>query len=270
MPVRLNFYLMLSNRVIGTSHTKAARYSLDSNTWETLADLKHGRSDTPSIFVVNTTYAHDPNSPQYRLYVVGGEEDPSTSMEYNDITVSPWAMDRWNRESLHLPYGVIYTEAINVNNTAYICSGNDTTHRKSVISWSPTQSVWTYKANMSIFRYNHHCTVSDKNNSIWVIAGCEADECWDHGFVEHYSVSKNIWTSSNTHPPVLERRKWWPQVCAYWDGHIYAVFSAQQYTVKRSLNPYFFIYNTASDEWARSSTKLNTEVIAQMFALVPS
>ncbi len=128
----------------------------------------------------------------------------------------------------------------------------------------PGEPAWTRVADMNIGR-GLHGTVTDGISNIWVIGGCNPRDCWPDGFIEHYNVTNNTWTKL-THVPNLESYMLYVEVCSFWRGYIYVIFSEDIFD---KLIPRFHIYNTRTGNWQESNTELILPIYWPMYATVP-
>ncbi len=119
---------------------------------------------------------------------------------------------------------------------------------------------------MSIPR-KYHCTVTDGLDTIWVLGGCDPDECWERGFIEQYTISTNTWEQL-TATPNMDKAYDWVNVCAFWEGFIFASFYKSDDSSWLAEGK-FHIFDTSERKWKISSTRLNTEVSWVISALVP-
>ncbi len=138
---------------------------------------------------------------------------------------------------------------------------------KTVISWTYGEPTWIPVVDMNIARDYRHGTVTDGISSIWVVGGCDPDECWPDGFIEQYSVTDNTWTRLNGVPD-LEKGFYNVDVASFWQGYIYVIFSKGD-VLDRVIIPGFHVYNTLTGEWQFDSTELMLPVYAAMSTIVP-
>ncbi len=227
--------------------SSAAKYNIRDDSWELLPDKRKKAFYEPAVYVMeNQLYAADAGTS-------GGTPE---KLNLSDVDSG------WTMEHATIPHDVAFTQAVVIENTAYICALSP--DRKTVISWKYGESEWIPVANMNIARYRFHGTVTDGISNIWVIAGCDPDDCWPDGFIEQYSVATNTWTKLK-HVPNIPRDLYNVQVCGFWQGHIYVIFQENNLL----LLPSFYVYNTETGEWQQDSTEFTLPVYQSMSAIVP-
>ncbi len=124
------------------------RYNTKEKTFISLPKFKFLR-DVPTVFAILS-----------HLYVTGGKER-DLKMHVLDLNNKKGI---WQISNVSLPFPVMFTQAIVINNTAYICSsgGNltyTTKKRTSVIMWTPGMAAWKSLPHLNIPR-KLHCTVT--------------------------------------------------------------------------------------------------------------
>ncbi len=155
------------------------------------------------------------------------------------------------------------TQAVVIGNTAYICTGTYAA-RKTLISWTYGGPAWTPLAEMNIARDWGHGIVTDGISNIWVIGGCDPDDCWPDGFIEQYSVETNTWTKL-VNVPNIQTNNYHVEVCVFWQGYIYVIF----HRTGQGVTPTFHVYNTETGKWHADGTELMLPVSGSMSAIVP-
>ncbi len=231
---------------------RAAKYNVKDDEWEILPHKTIHASYRPGMYVINN-----------HLYAADGDgtfssSNPSPPTEKYISNVE----SGWTREQAEPTYDVLFTQAVVIGNTVYICAGRALS-TITVISWTYGEPAWTPVANMNVARWRHG-TVTDGISNIWVVGGCDPDDCWPDGFIEHYNVADNTWTKLN-HVPDIDRDHYILQVCSFWQGYIYVIFSS----IKAGVIPRFHVYNTQTGEWHEESTELMIPVYESMSAIVP-
>ncbi len=68
--------------------------------------------------------------------------------------------------------------------------------------------------------------------------------------------------------PIYYRYGIYAEICAFWNGNIYAIFSQHEPVTKLDLR--FHIYNTQADSWTVSETLLHRDSYRQVAALIPN
>ncbi len=236
-------------RSVELYHRRAAKYNVRDDRWEILPNKTMGSPNGPAMYVIdNHLYA----SSTFNLFTA------TEKLELPDVNSG------WRREEVESIHDVNYIQVVVIGNTTYICAGN-WPGSKRVISWTYGEQAWTPVANMNIARYNSHGTVTDGVSNIWVVGGCDPDDCWPDGFIEHYNVIANTWTKL-THVPKFERDEYTVQVCSFLQGYIYVIFSSYNrgyWQVTR-----FHVYNTQTGEWHEDRTELMLIVKGSMSAIV--
>ncbi len=255
---RGNIYI--AGGVVGNKTLRrAAKYNVSGDTWQLLSNIGHFQimqsgNYVPAMYVIEN-----------QLYTTGGG-GPSSYVEKLDLgdINSGWVVER--TAPIHY---VAWTNAVVIGKRAFICAGKVSYSKTPlVISWTYGDPAWTRAADMNIARDYNHGTVTDGISNIWVIGGCDPDDCWPDGFIEQYSVTNNTWTKLN-HVPNLERDHYSVQVCSFWQGYIYVIFSRSLDISGPGLIPTFHVYNTQTGEWYLDSTQLTLPVYGSMFAIVP-
>ncbi len=204
----------------------------------------------PVMYVINN-----------HLYAADGDLTSSTPTEKLDLS----DVDSiWQREQVEPTHGANYVQAIVIGNTVYICAGHLSARTKTVTSWTYGDPAWTREADMNIAR-RFHGTVTDGISNIWVVGGCNPDDCWPDGFIEHYNMADYTWTKL-THVPDIEKGRYDVEVCSFWQGYIYVIFSKYG---SSELIPRFHVYDTQTGEWREDSTELMLSVKNSMSAIVP-
>ncbi len=253
--VRSRDIYILGGHIYGT-HTgwthDVFKYNIDDDSWERLPNITRMMvTNNPPVF-----------SDQNKLYVIS-----------YDIT---WLLDLsqadngWTEEDIKLPYRVyglnIYSTV--VGDRVFII-GKARGNTKSLISLQiGTNDPWRSHSDMNKERRQDSiCTVSDNADRIWVMGHCH--RCpWPEGLLELYQVSTDTWTTLNAGPDVSfsQKHNIFPQVCGYYNGYIYAVFSE---IYNSGLDRRFHIFNTATNTWSISQTQLAREVYYPTAAVVP-
>ncbi len=231
---------------------RAANYNVRDDRWGILPNKTIYAKWGPVVYVINN-----------HLYVADGDSTvslsnfskPTEKLDLSNVDSG------WIREQAEPTHNVLDAQAVVIRNTAYICAGS-LFETKTVISWTYGQPAWTPLAEMKIARSNNHGTVTDGISNIWVVGGCDPDDCWPDGFIEHYNVTNNTWTKLK-HVPDIESDWYDVEVCSFWQGYIYVVFS------NNGLIPSFHVYNTQTGEWHGDSTELMIPVKDSMSAIVP-
>ncbi len=231
----------------------AAVYKTDQRRWEIITNITYPRPHRPTLFHLGS-----------KLYVTGGS--PQLSMQSLDLNIMNAV---WEDENVDLPFKVTHSNAVTINNNVYICGGLSNEYQRSVITWTPGMASWTFLRDMHHSR-QWHCTLTDSDHSIWVVGGCNQDECNTIGFVELYSITTNSWKQLNSSPDTAYTRV---NFCTLWKEFIYVTF----YTWTQNSNsekvldiePFFHIYNTLSGEWKVSPPQLTTLVVDSVTAVVP-
>ncbi len=245
-------------------YQRAAKYNLRSDTWELLPDISDPSQpgENPAVYIIEN-----------QLYVTDGDDQVGGRTEPGDaLTVKLNLSDTesgWTREHAYPPYHVNNHDPVVVGNTVYIICKFGLAPYVSVnsfvkvISWTYGETVWTSVANMNVARQDHG-TVTDGISSIWVVGGCDPDDCWPDGFIERYNVENNTWTMLK-HVPNIKKLHYKIQVCSFWQGYIYVIFSRKY---ERGLIPRFHVYNTKTGEWHVDSTRIMLSAYASMSAIV--
>ncbi len=230
---------------------RAAKYNVGNDRWKTLPNRTISAGRVPVVSVIND-----------QLFSVDGDNvhPPTHTEKLNLLDID----SGWKKGQAIPPHNVYHTQAVVIGNTAYICAGTWPAI-KTVISWTYGNTVWFPKADMNIARTWYHGTVSDGISNIWVVGGCDPDDCWPNGFIKHYNVTDNTWSLLHD-VPNLERYDYKVQVCSFWQGHIYVLFSKYGSV---DLIPKFHIYNIQTGKWYEDSTELVQPVYKSMSAILP-
>ncbi len=229
-----------------------SKYNTELSSWETLTDMTEARGEAPAVFVLGG-----------RLYVASG--NGRESMESLDISN---VSSGWQAEAVQLPFNIAYSQGAVVQDRIYIFGGLIPKYMKKASSWSPGDSGWTSLPDMSISRYKH-CTVTDAEDTIWVLGGCWLEECWESGFIEQYTVSTNTWQQLTKTPDMDKSYRDRVNFCVFWKGFIYATFYKWDSPTKTNyLNPTVYIFDTVARHWNTSSTTLKTKATGVMAALM--
>ncbi len=246
-----------NGQLVELGWSRAAKYNVRDDRWEFLPNKTMGASYGPVMYVINN-----------QLYAADGDGSsftPTEKLDLSDVESS----SVWTREQAEPIYDVQFTQAVVIGDTAYICAGTGYRSTK-VISWTYGQPAWTRAADMNIAR-EWHGTVTDGISNIWVVGGCLAYECWPDGFIEHYNLADNTWTKLN-HVPDIDRDNYIVEVCSFWHGYIYVIFSKTSYVSYErytyTVIPRFHVYNTQTGEWHEDSTELMLPVRYSMSAIV--
>ncbi len=232
----------------------AARYETDLDLWKTLPLMTGITWHLATIFIIDD-----------KLYVVQGNLGDLQSLDLtrNDA--------KWTLENVTLPFpvNVIYSQAVVVNGTAYICGGFiGWPNNRYVISWAPGQMTWSLLKAYNTSRFDHF-TVTDGSHKIWILGGCRKnDVCRQEGFIQEYSVAGDTWKSVSPAPEDKGENS--VNFCVYWDKLIYVSFKKNHWTVgKEIIDRRLYIYDTITQEWKVSNTTLNTATQNSMAAIVP-
>ncbi len=270
-----------------------AKYNVKLLSWEMLPNMTIQRPNVPTLFVMDE-----------QLYVAGGasstfmeslqlkttqvadeSEMANNSMAVNDTrnetredhnpgfrnisyeTIT--AGGTWQQESAILPYSVGNVEGIVVKDKVFLCGGRrQQLNSTSVLTWSQGLSDWKYVSPMGFARTYSSCIVTDGEDYIYVISGCNPDECWPRGFIERYSVSDDQWTPLD-HVPNIEEdhynmHYYIPELCAYWDGQIFVIFHVGGY----GFDDRFHVYDVGKGVWNIAETRLRYKAHQAMSAVV--
>ena len=248
-----------ANDLEGTSKfLRAAKYDALHNSWTLLPRRSIMAVFGPAVYVINE-----------KLFVADGDNlidggAPNSVTERLDLANVDIG---WSIEKASPTHQVSHTDAVVIGNRAYICAGTDK-ERKTVISWTYGESSWIPVAEMNIARSRYHGTVTDGYQNMWVVGGCDPDVCWPHGFVEQYSSLKNSWTALNQVPDI-QRDFYSVQVCSYWQGFIYVIFSKSKDIGGPGLISRFYVYDIHSSQWHLDSTELKLPTYRSMVATIP-
>ncbi len=222
----------------GTKQYKAAvRFNPELISWDELPQMELMRNRGPAMFVIDN-----------QLYVVGGNPLKPIRIETLNLGESELT---WNNINVTFPYIVYDADAIVVNKTVYICGGQDTLSN-TILSWSPGEMSWNQNlAHMKYKRTNLHCTVSDGQDSIWVIGPGHHQGA---GFMEQYKISNDTWQVIDVMPQVDETYDL-KHICLYWEGLIYITFRGPNHEIDDT----FYVFNVTSHEWIRSGSKIKSK-----------
>ena len=237
-------------------HAIAAKYTARFDHWEILPNItRAGRStDRLPMYVINN-----------KLYAVQVEDTTPyiRQLDLSDVN------SRWKGGQVSPRNYVFGTQAVATGNTAYLWTRRPNFYDKvvkNVISWTYRESIkWTRLADMNIHRYIRHGKVTDGISNIWVVGGCGPDECWPDGFIEHYNVTDNTWTKLKQVPNV-KKDIYYVQVCFFWQGYIYVIFSKDYRT---GIISRFHIFNTQTGSWHVDNIELKLLVSDSMYGIVP-
>ncbi len=215
--------------------SKVAKYSIHTDKWQLLPIMPGHALSGPVVFFNGGTL--------YSAY------DNIYSLPLSNISAG------WAKEDVTLPHSVTDGRSVTAIDDRVFVFGIGNELASSVISWRPaSENSWTPVADMRVSRApKMFCTVTDGHESIWVIGGCF--NCWPFGFMEQYQLSTRMWKKLSTVPDLPFENKDYEainaQICEYWDGHIFALFS------DGSVYDKFFIYNIKEDSWEQSENELN-------------
>ncbi len=232
-----------------------AIYKTKQAKWEMTKNITQPRTSGPAMFSIGS-----------KLYLADGSSQVWNSMESLDLNNLNAA---WEYEDTDMPFDIQYSKPVTINNVVYICGGWNSENNRSVISWRPGMTSWTSMSDMNHSR-QWHCTLTDSTHFIWVVGGCDRDECDTSGFIEQYSISSNSWTQLNGAPDTAYNRV---NFCAFWKGFIYVTF----YTMTKNrelewvteIEPHFHIYNTNNAQWSKSDSKLRSLTFNSITAIIP-
>ena len=233
------FYIAGGSRIFNLTkqYRSVTRYDFRRDIWDEFPDLEIRRHKGPSVFIIDN-----------QLYVLGGHPLKPIEIEVLNLTESAMV---WNTMNVSFPYIVYDADAIVVNKTVYICGGQDTLSN-TILSWSPAEMSWNQNlSRMKYKRTNLHCTVSDGQDSIWVIGpGHHQGE----GFMEQYRISNDTWQVIDAMPQVDETYDL-KHICLYWEGLIYITFRGPNHEIDDT----FYVFNVTSHEWIRSGSKIQSK-----------
>ena len=225
------------------------------NTWEVLPVKPMAAYSGPVVYMMeDNLFVAGHNGP----YVEGKTIETITEK----LSLDAWL--EWTREPASPTHDVSFTNAVVIGNTTYICAGTYYEKTKAVISWTYGQPAWTPVADMNIARSTTHGTVTDGVSNIWVVGGCDPDDCWPDGFIEHYSVITKTWTKLN-HVPDIEKDTYRIEVCAFWRGYIYVIFHGSGV---KGLILDFHVYNTKTGVWHTDGTQLERLSYGSMSGII--
>ncbi len=243
--------------------TRAAKYNVRDDSWVFLPNKTIPAGSGPAMYVIkNQLYAADGEGTFISKFITPSD----TQTDKLDLSIVD---SGWTNEQASPTHDVAYVQAAVIGDRAYICAGpSRSSEIKTVISWTYGELAWTPAADMNVARSRHHGTVTDGHSNIWVIGGCDPDDCWPDGFIEQYSVTNNTWTKLNQ-VPYIERDFYSVLVCGYWQEFIYVIFSRLSGISRRYFIPKFHVFNTQTREWHLDSTELMLPVYGSMYAIVP-
>ncbi len=224
------------------------KYSLNKNMWEVLPNMTSHTYFSPILFIHGMTLYSAYNRQMY-------------SLDLNNDNSS------WIQESVTLPYKVFGPYSyVNVGRRVFIF-GEAREYSNKVMSWVPgLEHDWMPLTEMNTSRNQHgSCAVSDGLENIWILAGCR--NCWKSGFMEHYNVQSDTWTSLDALPDLNYKNKdaLYAQMCEFSQGFIYVLFSGH---FEHDLDPWFHIYNVQDGSWTRSNTRVKVEAYLSVSAVI--
>ncbi len=203
------------------------------------------------------------------LYAAGADNNGNYAKTMESLNISD-ADSEWQSEKTQLPFTTHYSRAVVVQDRAYIFGGSlSTSAQKKVISWTPGESEWRSHRDMKIAR-NVHCLVTDGEDTVWILGGCQKNACWETGFIEQYTVS------SNTHEQLIAtpdmRSYYYERVnfCVYAKPFISITFPSYPNNFQTyRVDSRFHVFDTVKREWMVSSTRLQTTASHIIASIAP-
>ena len=203
------------------------------------------------------------------LYAAGADNNGNYAKTMESLNISD-ADSEWQSEKTQLPFTTHYSRAVVVQDRAYIFGGSlSTSAQKKVISWTPGESEWRSHRDMKIAR-NVHCLVTDGEDIVWILGGCQKNACWESGFIEQYTVSSDTHERLTTIPDMGSYYYERVNFCVYAKPFIYVTF----YSWTDSFRTYrvdgqFHVFDTVKRVWMVSSTRLQTTASHIIASIAP-
>ncbi len=235
-----------------------ARYRIEDDSWELLPSLTWGPFigfNNPVMFVQQDILYMSTNDETWALeQITHANHDLSSDLAQTQHELPSRG---WAQRNTKLPFPVFCPNCVtSVGDRVFIIGTVGNRFQSRVVSLRPGEqwrSVSPVKEARDPLRI---CAVSDDEDQIWVVGGCVL--CRSTGFIEHYRVSTDTWTTLSAFPDLTFSNTLgiYAQICGYHDGYIYAIFS---FRWRSGLDRRFHIFNTRDNTWSVSQTELRTE-----------
>lgn len=208
--------------------------SLAQDPWSRVADMPTARN------------AHAIETVNGKIYVFGGEQSKSKTVEEYNPTTNAWAT------KTDMPTERGWLSCSVVNKKIYAIGGYNPATVDNIEEYDPATDIWTTKTPMPTARWG--AGTSTVNGKIYVFGGASG---WDYkvntpkafcGTNEVYNPSTEIWTTKNPIPTLR-----WGSSCCVVNGKIYVIGGYDNEGTSSTVEE----YDPETDTW-KSKTPMPT------------